>query len=424
MRLYRWLLLSVLAILLAGAFSLSLAAPNQSLYPIMIGWQSQSVAGSTWAPQAQTLNAAAPWIAFSVRIPPGGKTINSFRIYCKLITGAVGASDVQATLYDAGASSTLGVPGSPIAANGPFNPVQAPANTTWLDYTGFSHAAPGSTMRWVVIKNVNGSPTTIFPNIGYGGQDSGGSRVNFCNGGTGFMLGITTNSGGSWTIKNACSGVRVGYSDGSYDGNPFADGATDGTNLIYGTREYGTQFQLPYQPTLMLNVRGLAYQGATNTGVPTGLRQLRLYTGAVGSMVLQGTTVALPYSGSLASTTCSEFASPVQIPGNSLATISMGDSAGNTDTSSNCFRTAYATWDTDTNSVGLMPYGSSTKAVYFNATSWSTLSSSNIPPFCMWLDTVNAAGPFTIKTRPPAPSGMLLDPDLTPKWRKERKGAA
>jgi hypothetical protein len=345
----------------------------------LIGWP--DLGGST--SQTTDINSAAIWIGSSIPIYDSNTKIKEVKFFFTTLTGSLAASDLTCTLYQ----DAPGPQGVGTAVEGPISCDTTPTANSWLTWTlSGTTALTAGRMYYAIIKNANATPASNHIVIQAQTQDGVGLRCNLGSAGCCFATSCkSTNSGGTWAFLNAAFGWRVKFADGTYEGNPHQTNATDSSNMVYGTREQGVQFQLPWSSGLSFKIKGAGLLTGNNLGTPTQNARLRLYTGALGSMSLQGTSVDVPkrtYTGYA----YGEFVTPVSIPGNALLSVVLGENA-NADTSSNTYRLQSVVWDSDSNSLPLQPYGSTTQNIYFNGSTWSAIGGNAITPWVLLLDT-------------------------------------
>lgn len=314
------------------------------------------------------LNAAANWLAMGF-VPDRDRTLSSCRAYVSAVAGTLGGSDVTCDLYDN--SGTNGTPGTTALETGKV-PTATITAAGWYTWTGFSTALTAGQTYWLVFKNVNGTPASNSPTFrqltGLAGDFLLGSAAT----GTRHLWGrsTSTNSGSTWGNVGGQTGLRVGYSDGTYDGFPLHNVATaaigDG---VYGSRESGVKFTAPAGANL--RVSGVAFLSGNRNGTPTGLPRFGLWTGD--APVLRAYTASLP-SGVLANMgtrwNALYFAEPQVVRAGETVRVTMGETS-NADASGNRYNQIEWSSDTDGNSTPLLPWGGTCTKTYFDGSTWT-----------------------------------------------------
>jgi hypothetical protein len=275
--------------------------------------------------------------------------------------------------------------------------------TGWMNFnfSGTTTLTPGAEY-FAVFENSNATPASNYVAWSNCTQDTANIRAVTSSNAPAWILQTTTNSGGAWaSATNGISGIRVSYADGTYDGMPVQTYTSSPGNLIYSTRECGIQFQLPWTSSLTLNVKGMSLYLQAKIGSPTNTVFGKLYTGTLSGTTPLASTLSSPFA--ISGTVMLEFANVVAVPGNSLVTLTLAENT-NSDSSSNAYRCGGAVWDTDANSLPLLPFGNATKEVYYNGSSWALGSPGTIQPFSLNLDSVG--GEFTVA------GGLVLNPGM------------
>ena len=316
---------------------------------------------------ALNLNAAATWMSFGF-VPEFGastKQVSKVRIRLSGVTGTLGATDLSCDLC----ADSSGVPnsGSPIESR---NTVTAtPTGVGWVEFTGFT--ATSTITRGVryhfVIKNGNGTPASNYPTVAWYSANTGPFPATAISS-WGWSKVHTVDSGTNWTStlqQNVSGGVRIEYSDGSFEGFPLTTITNTGSAVgVYAAREYGVEFTTPANATV--NAIGALFF-MSKVGTPTNGVRCRLYTG--GTPSLQATSDVIPVAniGTSAAWVKFTFSSAISITGGTVVTLVMGTSSGGD--SSNYFRGYYAGIDNDADDKALMPFGAY-RAAYLDST-WS-----------------------------------------------------
>ena len=149
---------------------------------------------------------------------------------------------------------------------------------------------------------------------------------------------------------------------------------------IYGTFEYGCKFTTP---NVAFNLRGVTCLTMA-TGAPTGTPYFKVYQGATSTLIATSNSFPPAFVNSLVWMS-TYFSSDVILQPNTTYRITLADSPGNTDTSSNYYRGWYTTWDPDANSLSLVPLWGTMEMTVFNG-SW-TDTANLIPGFGLLFDT-------------------------------------
>lgn len=331
----------------------------QNRLPQILGTPFSSSGAST-----VSTNAAANWAAHSFIPPTPGLTLSDIRVYVSAIGGTLGASDITADLYDSTGSN--GAPGSSIETG------KLPSATItaagYYTFTGFTTALTAHTPYWIVFKNVNGTPATNFATFRFVTGTPFYTMGNIAARTTAWLTGSSTNSGGAWSTNTNRSGLRVGYSGGLYDGFPGNNAAFAAVgDGVYSTRESGI---LVTTPNATLRVAGVAYQ-MSKTGTPTGNLRFGLWTGT--TPVNLAYTDGIPNAIALSASTSYmiDYFTTVQIvPPRTVLRITIGEST-QSDASGNRFGAIEVSWDTDSNSIPLLPWDGTCQKTYFDGSSWT-----------------------------------------------------
>jgi hypothetical protein len=322
------------------------------------------------------------WLGYAF-VPADSKTLTRVRIYngSGMVGSPTGANTFCDIYSDSGGApnaSLTGGAGATLAAN--------PAASSWIEWTGLSVAVTAGTMSWVVIKSLDAS-NYIAPV--YGNGQTGIVQSMGASASWGWVKKHSTNSGGAWgnTVSDPV-GWRIGYSDGSFNGMPVSAIFND-TFAVYGSNEVGVQFTAPAGAGC--NVRGIVFN-ATFTGAAAGRGALayRLYDG---NGNLLGTTSGIP-AGNIASAAYvpAYFTSPVVLNPGATYRATMTQ-AGSGDSAHYYLAANAYTWDSDSNSLGLLPMDGTYQYVTFNGTSFSAGASTPVLPFSLLLDTTGEFNP-------------------------------
>lgn len=339
------------------------------------------------------LNAAANWFScsFAVNI---SKTINSIRLLINGVTGTLSAGDMRLDIY-----SSTGNPSVPNASLANSTTVTTlPTSGTapvFAEWTGFSLALTAGTTYWLVVRNLDASPTVNYfsmPGFDFSTPISGHFNQFVGPGAHGKGCSLTSsNSGSSWSVvgNGSFCPFRFAYSDSTYDGFPYVSQGTD-TFRSYANNESGVFFTIPSSwPTV--NVIGAVFSLSVQVANPTVGPTYRLFSGSSTSPMSTSETLDI----GLVSTTGSNgfyalFFSSAQAlsPGNSYR-LTCYD---NTDSVSNRYSLLNYNFENDANSLALLPFNGTLKnTVLTSGTTWTDTSAS-YSPFALILD---PTGEFT-----------------------------
>jgi len=352
----------------------------------------------TTSPAVQALNAAATWLAYNF-VAEQAKTLSEVSAYLSAIAnpGSLATTDLTCDLYSDSS-------GSPNASLQSRPAPSVPGSAQWLRWTGFSTALTAGTPYWLVLKNANAAPATNFPTYQWVAQGASfGQAVPLGVGNLlvatppqyGWGRGVTTNSGGAWTLQGGTLGMRLGFSDSTYDGTPVQNltraNAVGSGDRASGKQACGVRFNVPSGATL--NVRGAWFVVARN-GAPGSL-VYKLYSGTT----LLGTTYGIGQA-NVTSTTgdllAAYFPSALALSaaGNPYRLV-MADS-NTADASTLWYGAPLVAWDSDASSLALKPLdGTLQETVTTDYTAGPpvfTDTSTNVIPFGLLLDTL---GEFT-----------------------------
>jgi len=340
---------------------------------------------------AMGTNAAATYAAFSFS-PSGNKTLNAVRVYVSTVNGAPASGDIVADLWAANAGNGQPYSLSQIETGKlPTATISAPG---YYDFNGFTTALTANTLYWIVFRNLNATPASINVQFRY---VSG--LVTGLQGGTGLFAGAwaagsSSNSGSNWSVNTGRVGIRVAYSDGTYDGFPVNNVAAAGVGVgIYGAREAGMVFTSP--PHTALRVSGVGIYLNGRTGTPSGLFRVGLWTG---STPINLGYASIPGAGSGVSGMVSGFfSSSVIIPPNTTVRVTGGEES-NADASTARYNLLQCDYNATANSIALLPFQGTPNTTYFDGSGWTqgTLGQT-FYPFAVILDSAdpfaNAVGP-------------------------------
>jgi hypothetical protein len=365
-------------------------ATNRILAKQILGFYPKTVA----TPSTLALNAASTWLGFSF-VPEASLTLAEVSIFVSAIAGTLAASDLTMSLYN---DSGSGFPASGAAVE-THSPASAATAGTWMRATGFATALTAGTPYWIVIKNANATPASNNFTVRYPAS-GGGPWVLGDNGGFyGWANARTTTGDGGWGTRNTLAiALRLKYADGSYAGYPVQN-AANSADLVYSTRESGLKFTMP--PNSKVNAAGILCDIGPLTGTPAGGARFGFWKGS--PPVNLGYTWTIPEALIAASGGGWMQAMFVDGSGNRVDYIlSAGDivritlaEASNSDTSANAYKMLEYTWDSDTNSLLLVPFEGTAGKTYFNGSTW-TDTPNVLVPMALILDD---AGEFAFQAR-------------------------
>jgi hypothetical protein len=336
----------------------------------------------------QALNTTSPnftFQAFQFVPDRSGLTLSEMSFYVSAVASSLGPTDVVMDLYSTNTSTY-----KPNAAleSGKATSVQV-TTAGWYRCTGFTTGVTAGVCYYGVVRNVNSTQNTNFPTLRFPSASVLGGYAGGNISGTGWPYrAVSTDGGSTWTI-NAGNNLRVGYSDGSYDGFPISNAGVNSTDLVYSTRESGIKFTWP--ANVKGNVCGMGFWMGSTVGVPTGSPRYGLWTGS--SPANQGYTNSGLTSmfGQNGQWFPLMFNSNIQVAGGTVTRCTMGETA-NADASSKAFRLQELTWDTDSNSLALKPIDGTAVKTYYDGSSWTDDSPSGV--FASFVVFLDPAGEF------------------------------
>jgi hypothetical protein len=342
------------------------------------------------------LNAANRWLAFGF-VPDQSKTLTKVRVFLSGVTGTLAATDFFCDIF----SDNAGVPNATLTSGA--GATIAVTASGWYEFT-LSVALTAGVQYWAVLKNVNGTPASNFPTVFYTVNATSRPRAGSDSTKYGWAKNHTTD-GTTWPNGGGvAAGYRIGFSDSSYLGAPIQTTGVDATNLIFGANEVGVSFTMPAAGAI--SVSGLGFVTFTPAGTPTGNLRFKLYTGPLSGPTLIDTTYAIPVANAKAigqGWINAHFSTLRTLTPGTVVTVSMSNSAA--DSSANCYRAANYTWDSDANSLALLPFQGTALEVASTNTgaSFSTVAN-KIIPFALLLDSAsefvnNGAGGSTPLSR-------------------------
>lgn len=325
------------------------------------------------------LNAAANWAAYGFT-PDANRTLSTIRVFVSARAGTLTGTDVSCSVWDS--SGTGGVPGAQLAA-GPFFPTATITAAGWYTFTGMSTALTAGQTYWVVVQNGNATPASNFPSLSWYSGTTNAPLVGLT---TRQFWGRATssNSGGAWSFSSNFQTFRVGYADGSFDGVPVqAIAPTIAAFRAFAANEVGVQFTSPANATL--NISGLAMGVAVATGAPTGTPRLGLWSGPAGSPTNLGYANLLTTTITGTQWVYGYFGADVVIPPGTTCYVTLGETGGGSDTSSNAWNLEEFAVDTDANSLILLPINGTMQKAYLSSGTFA-LSTAAIYPVALLLD--------------------------------------
>ncbi len=320
---------------------------------LMLGWPATGNGTSTFALSAAL---GASWLAMSF-VPSKTKQLSTVRAFISALSGTLAGTDITADIYDA-----TGASGAPVnQLESGKTPTATITASNWYTWSGFTKQYTGTTMYNVIFKNVNGTPTTNFCTFKGCGAFSGGPAnllIGSSSNEQSYRWFTSTNSGGTWASGSQINALRIGYTDGSFEGMTVS--TNQNSDAVYQARESGVKFTYSGAP---LRVAGIGMQQVGANGTPTGIPRYGLWQGNQVSYTSYGgtTTAGLMYP--------MYFASPVILfPG--TVRITLSDTLSNSDSAANSYRLNEFIWDTDSNSLSLLPWQGTAQKTLFNGTSW------------------------------------------------------
>jgi hypothetical protein len=172
------------------------------------------------------------------------KSVNAVRLWF-LFVGTVAYGELQLDIYNVNTNGTPDVAGGSLGST----TVTATGSLVSGNFNTFTFASPvsltGGKFYAFVFRNLNATPTSNYPRYTRWSANQlwgdGLSRM-----GRGYVT--TTNSGTSWTLATNTANIRIGYTDGTYEGMLVRYGAGLNSGAIYegsGTG-YGVTFTTKY----------------------------------------------------------------------------------------------------------------------------------------------------------------------------------
>lgn len=342
-------------------------------------------AGTTGTCSVTTSN----WCAFEV-MTYTTRTLNTVQLVLNA-TGTAGAGEIIGEIQTV--ASTGGPSGTVVATSSSTTPTAITGLASSTFVLNFSQSLTAQTLYWVVVKNTGAGTVTLRNASGssssypasffgqYGGQIS--------------SFQVSVNTGGVWTGSNGfIAFARFGWSDTTYSGYPYINLAVDTTNTIYSTREVGTRFVTPLNATL--NVRGVC-MGILRGSNPTGNLRYALYYGTSGTLTTSGYTnkIAAATMQSASSPFCLYFDTVQVIPPGTTVRVAAGE-GDQTDANTLTLRVSPFNFPTDSGSLSLLP---------FTTTTEMTFCPSSCTAFASWSAVTGFYVPFVLMLEPDAEFG-------------------
>lgn len=328
-----------------------------------------------------SLAAGARWEAFSF-ILPEDKTLNTIKWFIDSKTGSPASGSIRLDIY----SDTSNAPNATLAnsttTSGSF------ANKTWVSQTGYSLALTAGTRYWIVIRNVDGAPTTNYVDIRYLEGSMGCAWSQYSAVDASFRMLESVNSGSFWGNDNreGTFPFRLDFSDGTYFGFPVGEKvrALEGVagQGVYSSRAFGCLITTPANASF--KVKGVSFQ-IGKSGTPTGSARCQIYqgtnlvSGATSNLLLPA---SIPSAGGIFTFF---FPTSITLASATAYRIVVSEST-QSDTSSNRYMiTSFKNIDSDSNSQALKPWGATAAATYYDGSSWAD-DTTQIVPLILHLD--------------------------------------
>lgn len=314
-------------------------------------------------PRSATLTFNAANVYRGIRyVPHENKTLNAIRCHATTINGTP-TNGMSLGIYEQTSRYTAS-PTISLLSSGTLTPAVG-----WNQVTSLSQSLTKNKTYWILVRNVHATPST-----------NNWVMNTYYLGGPSLATGAgTTATSLSNLLAYHAPGIRLAFSDGSYWGCPLQSYDVDTTLGVYSAREVGEQWTIAYACTAI----GMYFQGYGVTGTPTGNPRLRYYTGSTPTHV---ETISDLYSGPQGSATFGwggsnvgtfygYFSGDVSISAGTVVNVTLGETT-NSDTSSNRLDPAVHLWDSDSNSIALLPHSS--KSIYYDGSSWTTNTSKQL----------------------------------------------
>jgi uncharacterized protein DUF3168 len=341
------------------------------------------------------LNAATNLVGFSF-VAQANTFLKATRFRASNVAGTGGTITCQ-VFADVG-----GAPGGPALDTLTVGPLLV---NTWVAAAAGTFVLTRGNRYWVVYANIDAAPGTNFTTVLFGaGTTMPLQTADDCA--------SSTDSGGTWVNRAYSWGARFDFGDGTYLGAP-TNGAANlalPTNAVYSANEAGTVFTTP--PNGEMVIAGVAGLGGGVSGTPTGNLFYKLYDA---NRNLLAATFPISNGEARASSTnwkhrlfdpstVAGGAATITLIPSTTYTVTLAESA-NADSSVNSFHTFGATWDSDPNSLGLIPW--SMQGAFFNGGVWS-----QVPGLVMAFGLIlQTGGEFAAQPNatPPMPTLTITD---------------
>lgn len=209
------------------------------------------------------------WLAMGF-VPAASKQVSKVMLFNTAVSGSPGENDLVCDIYS---STTAGIPNSSIESRNTVT--TTPVGAGSVEFTGFTATSTltAGTQYFAVVHSLNSKSVTYTVGV------TGVANLYASGGGSSTWGSITvssTDGGSTWAGAAYPSvGIRIQYSDGTYEGTPITNVASCATRL-FGTQEFGTTFTTPAGVTL--NVSSIAFW-VRRLGSPGNLT-LKLYNNA------------------------------------------------------------------------------------------------------------------------------------------------
>lgn len=309
-----------------------------------------------------TLNAAATWLALSWA-QKGTKTINAIDVYISANNGTVANITCSCDIN----GDAAGIPDNAALAGTSSSTINAgswPAANNWASFAGFSCVVTDGSRYHLILKNLSGAPATDYPTFRYGAGGTGQYVVDSATTLWGTSKVHTLNSGTAWAsgATHNIVGFMISYSDGTYEGFPCSNIASEGIHIVQSAKETGAR--LTTLAHCRLNVIGVSII-AGKAGSPTGNFRLKLYLG----VNLQRTSNPIPAVNFTGNTIKSGYFSKVDGSPDNLILEPSSDirvvaSASGSDTGGNSYFPYYYTIQNSVAARSLMPFNGTLQKTY------------------------------------------------------------
>lgn len=307
------------------------------------------------------LNATTNYAAFSF-IAQSSAALSACRFRCTAKSGTGGTINIKVWADLNGSPDTATVIDTLTVGTLTAN--------TWVNCTGGTVGLTQGTKYWVGVYNTDGTPASNNITVSYMAASTAPS--------TGDATATSTNTGSTWTVRAGSGGMRFDFAGGFYYGMPVQTSSTSsGTTQVYSTRELGIQFTTP--ASVSWNVAGIIGGLSTVTGTPTGNPYFRLRDSSH-TLIADTDQIA---NGEARNQTnvffkrmfTSGYGNQILRPSTTY-TITLAEST-QSDTSSNAFPMRQYVWDSDSNSIALIPW--SMQQDFYDGSTWTQTSGTILP---------------------------------------------